>query len=78
MVPFVGISYKVVVWYGPKQREKCLKGVPETMPRGDLSGPLRAPYGGSEDRRDVKIGSASERRNNLASKRGHIKHFEWY
>ena len=48
------------------------------MPRADPMGPLRGPHGRNEDRKDMKIGSASERRNNLASERGHFKHFKWY
>ena len=44
------------------------------MPRVDPLGPLRGPHGGNKDKKDVKTGSASERRNNLVSERGHIKH----
>ena len=55
-----------------------MKDILEAMPRTDLLGPLRGPHGGSEDRKDVKTGSASGRRNNLASEKGHIKHSEQY
>ena len=48
------------------------------MPRADPLGPLGGPHGGNEDRKDVKIGSVSEKRNNPTSERGHIKHFKWY
>ena len=48
------------------------------MPRADPLGPLGGPYGRNEDRRDTKTGRASERRNNLASERCHIKHFKQY
>ena len=34
--------------------------------------------GKKEDIKDVRIGSASEKRNSLASERGHIKHIEQY
>ena len=78
MAPSVGISYKVVVWSGPKQRGKCLKDVSDTMPRADPPGPLGGPDGRSEDRKYAKTRSASEWRNNLASKRGHIKHSKLY
>ena len=74
----MGISYKAVVWLGPKQKGKCLKDVSDTMPRADPLGLLGGPHGRSEDRKDAKTRSASERRNNLASKRGHIKHSKLY
>ena len=48
------------------------------MPKADLPGPFRGPHGGSEDRKDVKTGSASERMNNLALEKGHIKHSKRY
>ena len=48
------------------------------MSRADPLGPLKGPYDGNKDRRDVKTGNASERRNNLALERGHIKHFKRY
>ena len=48
------------------------------MPRAEPLGPLGGPYGKNEDRKDTKTGSASERRNNLASERRHIKHFKRY
>ena len=78
MAPSMGISYKAVVWSGPKQRGKCLKDVLDTMLRADPLGPLGGPHGRSEDRKDAKTRSVSERRNNLASKRGHIKHSKLY
>ena len=55
-----------------------MKEILEAMPRADPSGPLGDPHGGSEDKKDVKIGSLSEWRNNLASEKGHIKHFKQY
>ena len=48
------------------------------MLRADPLGPLGGPNGGNEDRKDVKTGSVSEKRNNPASERGHIKHFKRY
>ena len=48
----------------------------EAMPRVDRLGPLRGPYGESEDKKVVKTRSASGRRNNLASEKSRIKHFE--
>ena len=48
------------------------------MPRADLLGPLWGPHGENEDRKDEKTGSASKRRNNLASERGHINHSKRY
>ena len=48
------------------------------MPRADLLGFLEGPYSGDKGKKDAKIGSASERRNNLASERSHIKHTEQY
>ena len=50
----------------------------EAMPRADPLGPLGGPHGRSEDRKDMKIGSASGRKNSLALEKGHIKHFERY
>ena len=58
--------------------KKCLKDVWEAKPRVDPWGLLEDPHGGNEDIKDTKIGSASERRNSLASKRGCIKHPERY
>ena len=63
---------------GIQARGKCQKDVREIILRADPLGPLRGPHGGNEDRKNVKIGSASERRNNLASERGYIKHFKRY
>ena len=48
------------------------------MPRADLLGLLWGPHGENEDRKDEKTGSASKRRNNLASERGHINHSKRY
>ena len=63
---------------GTHAKEKCLKDVRETTPRADPLGPLGGPHGGNKGKKDVKTGSASDKRNNLASKMGHIKHSEWY
>ena len=52
--------------------------VREIMPRADPLGPLGGPHGRNEDRKDVKTGSVNERRNNLPSERGYIKHFKQY
>ena len=41
-------------------------------------GLLGDPHGRNEGKKDAKIGSASKRRNNLVSERGHVKHFERY
>ena len=57
---------------------KCLKDVREATPKAGLWGLLGDPHGGNEDIKDAKIGSMSERRNSLASKRGHIKHAKQY
>ena len=46
---------------------KCLKDVREATPRVNLWGLLRTPHGGREDRSDVRIRSASERRNSLGA-----------
>ena len=48
------------------------------MLRADSPGLLRGPYGGNKDRKDVKTGSASGQRNNLALEKGCIKHSERY
>ena len=55
-----------------------MKEILEAMPRADPSGPLRDPHGESEDRKDVKTGSVSEWRNNLALEKGSIKLSECY
>ena len=78
MAPSVGISCKAMVWWGPKWREKCLKDIPEAMPKADLRGLLGGPLGGSEDRKDLRTGSANGQRNNLALEKGRIKHSERY
>ena len=52
---------------------KCLKGIQETTPRTDPLGLLEGPHGENEGKKDAKTGSASEKRNNLASKKGHSK-----
>ena len=48
------------------------------MPRVDPSGLLEDPHGENEGKKDAKTGSTSNRRNNLVSERGHIKHSEQY
>ena len=48
------------------------------MLRADLSGLLEDPHGGNEGKKDAKTGSASNKRNNLVSKRAHIRHFKRY
>ena len=48
------------------------------MLRADPSSLLGDPYGGNKGKKDAKTGSASNRRNNLVSEMGHIRHFEWY
>ena len=48
------------------------------MSRVDPWGPIGGPPDGSEDRKDVRTGSANGQRNNLALEKGHIKHFERY
>ena len=42
----------------------------------DPSGLLGDPHGGNEGKKDAKIGSS--RRNNMVSKRGHIRHSKQY
>ena len=46
--------------------------------KADLWGLLENPLGEREDLKDARIGSASEKRNSLASERGHIKYTEQY
>ena len=58
--------------------ERCLKEVREATPRTNPWGLLGDPHGGNEDKIDVKIGSTSEKRINLASEKVHIKHAEQY
>ena len=66
-------------WFDRDSRTgKCLKDIREVTPRADPWDLLGDPHGGNEDIKDVKIGSASERRNSLASERGYIKHAERY
>ena len=48
------------------------------MPRVDPRGPLGGPLGESKDRKDMRIGSANGRRNNLALEKGRIKHSKRY
>ena len=55
---------------------KYLKDAREATLKADLWGLLENPPGGREDIKDVRIGSVSEKRNSLASERGHIKHTE--
>ena len=50
----------------------------EAMLRANPRGPLGGPLDGSEDRKDVRIGSANWQRNNLALKKGCIKHSKQY
>ena len=56
--------------------EKCLKDVREATPRADLWDILGNPHGGKEDKKDVRIGRASEKRKSLALGRGQIKLIE--
>ena len=44
----------------------------------DLWGLFGDPHGANEDIKDMKTGSVSEKRNGLASEKGHIKHTEQY
>ena len=46
------------------------------MPIADLLGLLGGPHGANKGKKDVETRSASEKRNNLASERGYIKHTE--
>ena len=55
---------------------KCLKDVWETTLKVDLWGLLGNPHGGRGDIKDERIGRVSEKRNNLALEKGHIKHTE--
>ena len=57
---------------------KCLKDVWEITLKVDLWGLLGNPHGGRGDIKDVRIGRVSEKRNNLALEKGHIKHTEQY
>ena len=57
---------------------KCLKDVQEATLKADLWGLLKNPHSGREDKKDVRIGSVSEKRKSLASGRGHIKLTEQY
>ena len=57
---------------------KCLKVVREATLRADPWGLLGDPHDRNEDIKDAKTGSMSERRNNLTSEKGHIKHTEQY
>ena len=52
---------------------KCPKDVREATLRADLWGLLETPHGRREDRKDVRIGSASEERKSLALGRGRTK-----
>ena len=64
-------------WFDKDSRtRKCLKDVREAMLKADLWGLLGDPHGGKEDIKDMKTRSVNERRNSLASERGHIKHIE--
>ena len=55
-----------------------MKDVREAMLKADLWGLLKNPLGKREDIKDARIGSASEKRNSLASEKGYIKHTEQY
>ena len=44
------------------------------MPKANLPGPLEGPHGESEEKKDVKTGSTSGQKNNLALEKGRIKH----
>ena len=48
------------------------------MPKADPLGLLGDPHGGNEGKKDAKTGSASNKRNNRVSERGHIRHSEQY
>ena len=48
------------------------------MPRADPLDLLGDPHGGNKGKKDPKIGSTSNRRNNLISERGHIRHSKRY
>ena len=55
-----------------------MKDIQEATLKADLWGLLGNPHGGREDKKDIRIGSASEKRNSLASERGHIKQTKQY
>ena len=50
-----------------------MKDVREATLKADLWGLLKNLHGGREDKKEVRIGSASEKRKSMASGRGHIK-----
>ena len=73
LAPSVGISYKVVV--RPRLTpKKCLKDVQGVMLKVLLGGLLEDLPGESRGTKYMKIGIVSERKNNPALKKGHIKH----
>ena len=76
LAPFVGNLLQSCGLAGTQARGKCQKDVRKIVPRAYLLGSLKGPHGGNEDRKDVKTGSASERRNNLVLERGYVKHFK--
>ena len=55
-----------------------MKDVREAMLKANLWGFLGNPPNEREDIKDVRIESVIEKRNSLASERGHIKHTEQY
>ena len=55
-----------------------MKDILEAMPRAGLRGHLGGPPSESEDKKDVRTGSANRRRSNLALEKGRIKHSERY
>ena len=55
---------------------KCLEVILEAPPRVDLWGHLWNPHGERKDKKDVRIGSASEERKSLALGRGQTKLIE--
>ena len=69
----------IKLWFGKdSSKGKMLEGRSGDNAKSGSVGSSWDPRGGNEDRKDVKIGSASERRNNLAREKGHIKHFKRY
>ena len=55
-----------------------MKDIREAMLKADLWDLLENPLGERKDIKDERIGSASEKRNSLASEKGYIKHTEQY
>ena len=48
------------------------------MLRTDLLGLLGDPHGENEGKKEAKTGNASNKKNDLVSERGHIRHSERY